>query len=181
MNSQELIIKMDNVDSLVFRMAEEDDLPEILSIYETNLANDYSLENDKLNECKEGLTELFLSRNRYHNIWVACDPENCQILGWQSYFPIFHTPLKKGTAVESSTYIKLNTQRKGIAFHLMKYALSELSGSDEHFVYGFVNKYNHGAIKLVNKIGFLEVGTVPAFPSIFPYYFEKIMYIYVLK
>ncbi|GAA3979636.1 GNAT family N-acetyltransferase [Mucilaginibacter dorajii] len=181
MNSQELILKMDNVDNLVFRIAEEHDLPEILSIYETNLVNDYSLGADKLNECKEDLTELFLSRNQYHNIWVARDATNDQLLGWQSYFPIFHTPLKKGTAVESSTYIKLDAQKKGIAFPLMKYALNELAGSDEHFVYGFVNKYNYGAIKLVNKIGFLEVGSVPAFPSVFPYYFEKIMYIYVLK
>lgn len=171
---------MDNTDSLVFRIAEENDLPEIIDIYETNLVKDYALGLNKLHECKEGLTELFSARSRYHNIWVAADKETMQILGWQSYFPIFHTPLKKGTAVESSTYIKLDAQSKGVAFQLMKYALKQLSGADEHFVYGFVNKYNHGAIKLVNKIGFLEVGSVPAFPSVFPYYFEKIMFIYLL-
>lgn len=169
------------IPKLIFRLAEQNDLPDILSIYETNLFIDYQLETEKLTSCKEGLTELFLSRADFNNIWVAFDKQINKVVGWQSYFPIFHTPLKKGTAVESSTYIDINYQSSGVAIQLMKYALSELSHSKIHFVYGFVNKYNQGAIKLVNKIGFIEIGTVPAFPSIFPYYFEKIMFIYVLR
>lgn len=172
---------MQDIDTLRFRPAETGDLPEILSIYETNLIKDYSLDKQKVAECTKELTDLFAARTEFHNIWVAVDEESNEILGWQSYFPIFYTPLKKGTAVESSTYIKIGNQKRGVAFQLMTYALKQLARSDEHFVYGFVNKYNHGAIKLVNKIGFLEVGTLPAFPSIFPYYFEKVLYIYVLR
>ena len=163
------------------RLATEMDFEEISSIWLLNIKNDYEVSADDIKNNQEVLTDLFLTRRDYYNFWVTYDNFTEKIIGWQSYFPIFYTPLKKGTAVESSTYIHPDYHKTGIAYEMMNYALLELKKSDIYFVYGFVNKYNQGAIKLVNKIGFFEVGTLPAFPSIFPYFYEKILYVYIIN
>lgn len=164
--------------SLIFQLAQPLDLETILHLWELSILNDYAISGEKLIEYKNGLISLFEGRNGFYNFWVAVDIATNEVVGWQSYFPIFHTPLKGGTAVESSTYIHPDYHKLGVAYELMKYALGELRQSELQFVYGFVNSYNKGAIQLVAKIGFIEIGTLPAFPDLFPYNFEKKLYLY---
>ncbi|GAB2623001.1 hypothetical protein GCM10027035_18560 [Emticicia sediminis] len=165
----------------IYRLAELEEISTILNIWEINIRHDYAVTEQTISECKKVLTQLFENRNGTNNFWVSVDNKTKEVIGWQSFLPIFHTPLKKETAVESSTYILPNYHKSGVAYELMKYALSQLPTSKVHFVYGFVNKENKGAIKLVNKIGFREVGIIPAFPSVFPYIQEKILFIYIIK
>ena len=167
--------------NFTYRLSRPNEIGTILNIWETNIRQDYAVTEQTIDDCKKVLTQLFDNRNECNNFWVSVDNKTKEVIGWQSYFPIFHTPLKKETAVESSTYILPNYHKSGVAYDLMKYALSQLPASKVHFVYGFVNKGNNGAIKLVNKIGFREVGIIPAFPSVFPYTQEKILFIYIIK
>lgn len=163
------------------RLVRPDEIEIIINIWETNIRLTYEVTEQTIEDCKKVLKQLFDNRNECNNFWVSVDNKTMEVVGWQSFFPIFHTPLKKETAVESSTYILPSYHKTGVAYDLMKYTLSQLSATKVHYVYGFVNKDNNGAIRLVNKIGFREVGVIPAFPSVFPYIQEKILFIYIIK
>lgn len=163
--------------SITFSQAESEDLLTILQIWKEGLLSLYpdieiTLEQENL------FRENFENGRFPYTFWVA--KENNEIIGWQSYAPVFETPLKKGTAAESSTYIKKGHHKAGVAYELMKHALSELQNTNLDFIYGFVNKSNYSAIKLVNKIGFTEVGDIPVIHNLFLYNQEKKLFIYNL-
>jgi L-amino acid N-acyltransferase len=166
--------------NLTFRLANDIDLEAIVHIWEENIHQTYAISKAELKPHKSQLIDLFQSREGYCNFWVAVDDATGRVVGWQSYFPIFTTPLKINTALESSTYIKATSHKSGLAYQLMRYAIGEISNSKFSYIYGFVNQSNIGAIKLVNKIGFEKIGLIPQ-TNTFPYHEPKILFIYNLK
>lgn len=168
-------------ENVKFRLATSIDLPIIIDIFSSVIGKTYELESKIINEFITNLKTFFNNQNEFGNYWIAYDSTTNHPVGWHSFFPIFYSPIKKNTCVEGCTYIHPDFQNSGIAFNLINFALNEIRNTQIRYIYGFVDKYNTNAIMLMNKLGFIEVGVIPEYPSVFPFYYENILFVYFIK
>lgn len=161
-----------------FTIAQDEDLQAILIIFENRIRQQYETPDDEIRQCVENLRESFINRGNNSYFWVARELDNPQIIGWQSYLPIFQTALKKNTALETSIYLDAEHHKNGAAFELFTYTLSIIEKEKYQYIYGFINSDNLRAVKFFIKLGFSQSGTIPPSPHVFPYFYEKLMFIY---
>ncbi|HTC00952.1 MAG TPA: GNAT family N-acetyltransferase [Ferruginibacter sp.] len=95
--------------------------------------------------------------------WVCITDED-EIIGWQSILP-FHAspnPLVRNCFAQSSTYVKKEFQTKGVGKFLLQHALNYCSDNTEIvYVIGLVVTENLKSLKMCDKLGFLNYGTLP--------------------
>lgn len=166
---------MRTCDAYGMRLALDSDLEQIVNIWYENISDRYRIDEDELDRYETTLRELFSSRKNFHNFWVAVSRVDDRIAGWQSYFPLFSTPLLKDHIVESSTYLCYQHRSKGLGYQLMSFALQQLKSSGIKMVIGIIAADNLSAVNLVKKLGFENIGSMPAIKNLSTHQYDKVI------
>lgn len=145
---------------ITIRLANENDLEPIFSIWIEGINNSFDKNNFNITTLKEKFRSNFYQRNGIFNFWVAIDSEN-KIWGWQSLIKASNNPFRENTFAESSTYISKQNRFKGIGKLLLEFVINEAEKSQLEYIIGFVAIENEAAKKITQETGWIEVGKIP--------------------
>lgn len=102
--------------------------------------------------------EYFSQVDQTFKIWVAV--EDGTIVGWQSLLPNRINPVIRSVFAESITCVDPRKGNSGIATQLVQHAIDHARASKIHYIFGYIDTENIGAVKLVEKLGFTQVGRI---------------------
>lgn len=129
------------------------DIPELLEMY-----NHFVLHSTATFDIEpltlEAFTEKVMRINQDFPFLVF--EENNEILGY-SYGSKFRPKPAYNTTVESTVYVKHNTQRKKIGSLLYEELLKQLKAANFHIVLGVLTLPNDASVRLHEKFGFKQV------------------------
>ena len=124
-------------------------------------------------------------REQFHNNFATCRPpfgfwvaETVgEVVGWQSLLPCTSNPLKRHLLAESSTYVAVGTQTRGMGYALLRHALAEAGERGLQFVFGYVLAGNVRMAKLVHRCGFVLASNALT-PQLPPFHSAKDLWIH---
>lgn len=143
--------------SYVHRLAQRDDLPVIVDIYNSTIAS------REVTADTEPVTVL--SREAWFNdhaperrpLWVIHDAQDHSdkpaVLGWLSYSNFYGRPAYSGTA-EVSIYIAEQARGKGLGKYCLDLAIAFAPEVKVHTLLGFIFGHNQPSLALFRKYGF---------------------------
>jgi L-amino acid N-acyltransferase YncA len=102
--------------------------------------------------------EYFSQVDHTFKIWVAVQDGN--IVGWQSLLPNRINPVIRSVFAESIICVDPQYANSGIATQLLEHAINHAKTHKIHYIFGYIDTENTSAIKLVEKLGFTEVGKI---------------------
>lgn len=102
--------------------------------------------------------EYFSQVDDAFKIWVAVQDGN--IVGWQSLLPNRINPLIRSVFAESIICVDPQSANSGIATQLLQHAIHHARSQHIHYIFGYIDTCNTHAIKLVENLGFTEVGKI---------------------
>lgn len=97
-------------------------------------------------------------------IWIAesRDESGCLVtLGWQALLPCRPQPLFEQYWAQSSTYISNGSRTRGVGRSLLTFICSQAISSGLSHIVGYIRADNPIPIRLVSKLGWQLVGSVP--------------------
>lgn len=142
------------------RIAIQEDLPKVLSIWLDGIINSFDPDTISQAELEADFTSNFDQRAGIFNFWVAEDNEN-NILGWQSLIRTSNNPFRKNNYAESSTYISMDNRYKGLGKDLLQHVINEAENSPLEYIVGFISITNTAALRITKETGWIEVGLIP--------------------
>lgn len=143
------------------RTANQADVDAIVNIWKTGIKEAIGIPSDIDDEkVYEYFYKKIQEQSVPFNVWVAVHDTDDSILGWQSLSPIINSPAVHDLWAESSTYVREDTQKHGVAEALVRYAIEEARNSLLEYVVALVPIPNYHVIKLAERIGFLDLGTI---------------------
>src|SRR5215217_7372225 len=102
--------------------------------------------------------EYFSQVDNTFKIWVAV--QDGTIVGWQSLLPNCINPVIRSVFAESIICVDPKHENSGIATQLLQHAINHAKTHKIHYIFGYIDTENASAIKLVEKLGFTEVGKI---------------------
>ncbi|MTH53990.1 GNAT family N-acetyltransferase [Bacillus mangrovi] len=139
------------------RLANREDLPRIVDIYNTTIAS-RMVTADLEPVSYESREKWFDDHTDRYPLWVA--EENGAITSWVSLQPFYGREAYKHTA-EVSIYIDPAFRGAGLGKKLLQAAIDECAGLDIYTLLGFVFGHNEPSIRLFERFGFSRWGTFP--------------------
>jgi L-amino acid N-acyltransferase YncA len=140
-----------------YRIATIEDLPDIVSIYNSTIAS-RMVTADLEEITAESRLEWFHHHNEKRPLWVV--EEDSHILGWISLEPFYGRAAYDKT-VEVSIYLHADTRGKGLGKNMLQFVLDQAEVLDFKTVLGFVFGHNQPSIKLFEKFGFTPWANMP--------------------
>jgi len=141
-----------------FRLANQQDLPAIVAIYNSTVAS-REVTADTEPVSVESRQAWFDHHNPERRpLWVA--EQDGAILGWLSYSDFYGRPAYAGTA-ELSIYLHEDARGKGLGRYLLGQAIDHAPAIGVHTLLGFVFGHNQPSLKLFDAFGFERWANMP--------------------
>jgi phosphinothricin acetyltransferase len=160
---------------IAIRHAEQDDLPELLAIYNHYVVHTpitFDLEPRTLAQRREWFDE-FAKMGKYQ-CFVAIDHD--RPLGWVCSAR-FKEKAAYSSTVETSVYLAPGEIGKGIGRRLYRTLFEALSGEDIHRAFGGITLPNEASVALHRSVGFEHIGTYPEIGRKFGKYWDVALYL----
>jgi phosphinothricin acetyltransferase len=160
---------------IAIRHAEQDDLPELLAIYNHYVVHTpitFDLEPRTLAQRREWFDE-FAKMGKYQ-CFVAIDQG--RPLGWVCSAK-FKEKAAYSSSVETSVYLAPGEIGKGIGRRLYRTLFEALSGEDIHRAFGGITLPNEASVALHRSVGFEHIGTYPEIGRKFGKYWDVALYL----
>lgn len=145
---------------LLFSNATIDDLPEIVSIYNSTIASRMVTADtepvtvqDRMNWFSEHLS------NPLRPLWVIKN-EQGSITGWVSFTDFYGCPAYEATA-EISIYLHPAERGKGMGRKVLEHCIAASPVLKINTLLGYIFSHNEPSIKLFGSCGFEVWGTLP--------------------
>jgi L-amino acid N-acyltransferase YncA len=106
---------------------------------------------DDARDYRESFAEKIASQTTEFKIWVA-ESVQSSILGWQSLLPTQNNPAIRPFVAESSTYVAVDNEYKGVGTAIMRHALKQAERSRLQRVVGFVLASNLPMLRLFIRL-----------------------------
>lgn len=140
---------------MIYRNATFNDLPAIVSIYNSTIAS-RMVTADTEPSTVESKTEWF-QKHQVSNrpLWVV-ENDN-EMIGWVSFNSFYGRPAYEGTA-ELSIYLHPGARGKGYGKKILQYCIEQAPSLFIHTLLGFIFSHNQPSIVLFENAGFKEWG-----------------------
>lgn len=145
------------------RIARPDDLPAIVSIYNSTIASRQTTADTEPVTVDSRRRWFFEHDSQTRPLWVARDSDANipgDIVGWLSFSNFYGRPAYAGT-VELSIYIHEAARRKGLGQHLLREAIQFAPAISVNTLLGFVFGHNMPSLRLFESFGFEQWGNLP--------------------
>ncbi|WP_343564582.1 N-acetyltransferase family protein [Sphingobacterium sp.] len=143
---------------LRFRDARQEDLPRIVSIYNTTIAS-RMVTADTSPVSVESRQKWFDDHSPSKRpLWLVEDQDN--IVGWVSFQSFYGRPAYDAT-VEISIYLDEQQRGRGLGKQILQYCIDKAPGLGVHTLLGFIFAHNLPSISLFEKMGFREWANLP--------------------
>jgi phosphinothricin acetyltransferase len=143
----------------MIRIAQIDDLPTIVDIYNQSIPSKQSTGDTQLLRVEDRLTWFEEHRPDEHPIFVA--EVDGQVVGWCSLSAYRPGRAALRFTAEISYYLALNYQRQGIGTALIEHTLAACPGLQIRHLFAIVLENNEASIRLLEKMGFEKWGFLP--------------------
>jgi L-amino acid N-acyltransferase YncA len=144
---------------MIIRLAQIDDLPAIVDIYNQAIPSRKSTGDTQPLRVEERLTWFREHRPDAHPIFVA-EVEG-QVAGWCSLSPYRPGRAALRFTAEISYYIASAHQRQGIGTALVEHALAACPALQIRHLIAIVLEGNQASLRLLEKLGFEQWGYLP--------------------
>jgi len=142
----------------MIRDATESDLPAIVAIYNTAIA-DRAATADTEPVSVESRRDWFTQHSpTTHPLWVM-EVEG-KAIGWLSFQPFYGQPAYRATA-EVCVYVAPAFQHQGVGQQLLQRAIAYSPALGLDTLVGFIFAHNEPSLKLFEKLNFSEWGYLP--------------------
>lgn len=143
----------------VIRLAQIDDLPAIVDIYNQAIPSKQSTGDTLPVRVEDRLAWFEEHRSDEHPIFVA--EVNGQVAGWCSLSPYRPGRAALRFTAEISYYIASVYHRRGIGTALIEHALAACPALQIRHLFAIVLEGNQASLKLLQKMGFEQWGYLP--------------------
>jgi phosphinothricin acetyltransferase len=143
--------------SRMIRDATEADLPSILAIYNDVLATSTAIFSDHPSTLEDRLRWFRARREAGYPVLVAADDSG--VLGFASFGDFRSWPGYRHT-VEHSVHVRHDVRARGVGTALMGVLLARAADLGKHVMVAGVDADNHGSIRLHERLGFRQAGTL---------------------
>jgi phosphinothricin acetyltransferase len=141
------------------RRAVEADLPQLLAIHNHNIAHSTAIWTDTPATLGERRAWLAAHRSPGQLALVAIDGET--VLGYATYGP-WRTKEGYRFTVENSVYVRDDRTGEGVGRALMVALIDAAKEAGFHAMIAAIEAGNSGSIRLHQRLGFADCGTIPA-------------------
>jgi L-amino acid N-acyltransferase len=139
--------------------ASEDDIPEIVAIYNDVIATSTAVFSEQPVTVVERLDWL-RSRLRDSNPVVVARDGDGTVLGFASYGDFRPWPGYR-SSVEHSVHVAAGHRRRGVGRRLVEELLERAGRDGKHVMIAGIDRENHASLRLHEQLGFSEVGRLP--------------------
>lgn len=146
---------------LVIRLAQIDDLPAIVDIYNQAIPSKQSTGDTQPVRVEDRLTWFREHRPDEHPIFVAEAEPDGQVAGWCSLSAYRPGRAALRFTAEISYYIALAYHRQGIATSLVEHAIAFCPAIQIRHLFAIVLEGNQASLRLLEKMGFEQWGYLP--------------------
>jgi phosphinothricin acetyltransferase len=136
------------------RDAVEDDVPEILSIYNEVIANSTAIYAEKAMSLDECLAWFKLRRRQDYPVLVATDSTG--IIGFTSFGDFRAWPCYRHT-VEHSVHVRADRRGRGVGRALIEAVIPRAAALGKHILIAGIDADNARSLKLHRSLGFEQV------------------------
>ena len=145
--------------TLHYRDATIDDLPSIVSIYNSTIPT-RMVTADTEPVTTESRVAWFHEHNLVNRpLWVVEDEEK-QIIGWVSFQSFYGRPAYDAT-LEISIYLDPSQRGKGFGKEVLSYSINKAKEFGVKTLLGFIFAHNEPSLKLFRQMGFEDWGHLP--------------------
>ena len=139
---------------LFFRDADIDDLPEIVSIYNSTVAGRLVTADTTPVSVESKVNWFNVHTPDRRPLWIVEDEQH-EIIGWVSFQDFYGRPAYDGTA-EISIYLHPNERGKGLGNIILQHCSTKCKELNIHTLLGFIFAHNKPSIQLFLNLGFKE-------------------------
>lgn len=148
--------------ALSYRVAIREDLPEIVSIYNSTVPSRLATADTEPVAVEARVPWFEEHRPGFRPLWVA--EEDGSIAGWLSFSAFYGRPAYNQTA-ELSVYVHSGFRRRGVADYLLARAIEQAPSLDLDTLLGFVFGHNAPSLALFERYQFERWGILPRVAS----------------
>lgn len=145
----------------MIRLAQIDDLPAIVDIYNQAIPSKQSTGDTQPVRVEDRLTWFREHRPDEHPIFVAEAEPDGQVAGWCSLSAYRPGRAALRFTAEISYYIALAYHRQGIATSLVEHAIAFCPAIQIRHLFAIVLEGNQASLRLLEKMGFEQWGYLP--------------------
>lgn len=153
---------MHSVVKMKIRTAKEQDLPQIVAIYNQAIPS-RRITADLTPVTEQGRRPWFEAHlnSRRHPIWVLESAvEKNKVFGWCSFSPFYDRAAFDQT-VEISVYLDQSAKGRGYGSRAVRFLQAQMDELDVHTLMAYVIEENHVSRKMFEKQGFRQWGRYP--------------------
>lgn len=140
---------------MIYRNATLDDLPAIVSIYNSTVASRMVTADTSPSSVEDKIEWFKKHQSANRPLWVLESGD--QVLGWVSFNNFYGRPAYEGTA-ELSIYLHPDARGKGLGKQVLQYCIEQAPRLELHTLLGFIFSHNKPSIVLFENAGFSEWG-----------------------
>lgn len=144
---------------MLIRLAQPDDLPAIVDIYNQSIPSQQSTGDTQPLRVEDRKTWFAEHSPDGHPIFVA--EVNEQVAGWCSLSPYRPGRAALRFTAEISYYIALSQHRRGLGTALVEHALAACPALEIRHLFAIVLEGNQASLGLLEKMGFEQWGYLP--------------------
>lgn len=147
------------MDSLHYRDAHIDDLPQIVAIYNSTVSSRIvTADTDEVSV--ESKLQWFHDHNPVSRpLWMIYQPSG-ELVGWASFQSFYGRPAYNETA-EISLYLAPAMRGKGFGSSILTHCINTAPQHGIKTLLGYIFAHNDASIKLFEKLGFEQWGHLP--------------------
>lgn len=139
---------------MFFRDANIDDLPVIVSIYNSTVAGRMVTADTEPVTVAQKQEWFDEHSHDKRPLWIV-ENDDQKIIGWASFQNFYGRPAYDGTA-EISIYLDENERGKSYGKKILQYAIDKSPALGIHTLLGFIFSHNTNSLQLFIKLGFQE-------------------------
>ena len=140
---------------MLVREAVEQDLPDILAIYNEVIANSMAIYMEEPLSLDDRLAWWRARQTQNYPELVACDETG--LVGCGSLSDFRQWPSGYRFTVEHSIHVRADRRRRGIGRALLEALVPRAAALGKHVLIGVIDADNHGSIRLHEELGFVKV------------------------